>query len=116
VGLVIHGLSALSVHGELIGVRLIVAATVAVGVIAVAAAGVLLSDGVALTLPAWAPLLSVVIVGLLFHLGFLAAIFVFIVLQARVNANFLPARDYQYFIESVERISGAASDSASAAR
>lgn len=116
VGLVIHGLSALSVHGELIGVRLIVAATAAVGAIAVAAAGVFLSGPVAFALPAWTPLLSVVIVGLLFQLGFLAVIFVFIVLQARVNASFLPARDYQYFIESVERIADAASDSSSAAR
>lgn len=116
VGLVIHGLSALSVHGELIGVRLIVATTVSVGAIAVVTAIVFSSDRVALALPAWTPLLSVIIMGLLLHLGFLAAIFVFIILQARVNASFLPARDYQYFIESVERILDAAPDSSSAAQ
>ena len=93
VSLGVHGLSALSVFGEIIGVRL-----------GLAAVGGLLAALVALALLALNGPLPVSIalcglfVGLLCQTGAFLLLFVFVILQGRSTLGFLPARDYVHFV------------------
>jgi glycosyltransferase involved in cell wall biosynthesis len=105
VNLVVHGLSAISVYGELVGVRLL-AATMALTAAAVAGLGWiiglrLLSDA---PVPGWAMfavgmLLAVLLQGVLFLFLILA-----LILGSRQGAMFLPLRDYGFFIEEVRTV------------
>jgi hypothetical protein len=88
VDLVTHGLSALSVHSELIGVRLLVGTTI--GVAAVGSA-VLAAFGLRLF-----TLLAMIL--LLQAMAF-ASLFAFLVLHARSQPTFIPVRDYRFFVE-----------------
>ncbi len=103
--LVIHGLSALSVHGELIGTRILAANAAA------AAAGI--AFGVIWWVQHWAGDLFIpahyyrwMLVGALVIGQSLALslFFAFIVLRTRATSGFLPIRDFQWFVGSVEEI------------
>ena len=98
VRLVIHGLSALSVHGELIGVRVTVIVSLAMAGLALTLLGASLVHWLLFALPSWALISATVLTVLLFHVGLLTMIFVFVILQTRVNANFLPSRDFEHFV------------------
>ena len=107
VALVAHGLSAISVQGEIVGVRLV---CLAAGLIALAFLG-LVGVGAALiysptAVPAWATsavgLLCVLLVGL-FSMLTLPVLFV---LQARERYSFLPLRDYRHYVLPERRLSG----------
>ena len=104
VRLVIHGLSALSVHGELIGVRVIVVASLALLGLGTAMVGAFLTHTFLFALPPWALILFIVLGALFVHVASFAAIFVIVILQTRVNTNFLPTRDYEYFIQRASRV------------
>jgi polyisoprenyl-phosphate glycosyltransferase len=105
VSLVIHGLSALSVHAEVIGVRLLVAvlglAGVLVGLLGMVVGVKYLS---ALAIPGWATIATGFIVLLLVQLLAFAALFVFIVLHARSQPSFIPLRDHHFFIDGTVRL------------
>ena len=107
VGLVIHGLSALSVHGERIGVRLIVATMLLVLCMGLVLGSLGLSVSQGSDLPVWLPMVTGIVL-LLGQAIVLAIVFVFVILQARVNANFIPIRDYRYFVQRVEDLSARA--------
>jgi len=105
VSLVGHGLSALSVHSELLGVRLLVAGAVCAGGLLAGLAGLAwygLSAGAA---PAgWVMaggVLGVLLLGQV--VGFLA-VFALTILRGRSTSTFLPARDYAYFVEGVRTL------------
>ena len=104
INLVIHGLSALSVQGEIIGVRLIVATVCLMAVLASLAIIWIAGANTAYGMTMW----MAVMVGSLFFLvvqaSVLGLMLTFIILQARVTADFLPTRDYHYFVEQVLRI------------
>jgi polyisoprenyl-phosphate glycosyltransferase len=99
VSLVGHGLSALSVHAEVVGVRLLVVVlalsvlmtTVLVGVIGIR----IFTD---LAIPGWATMAAGLLLVLLSQAVAFAVSFVFLVLHARSQPLFIPARDYQYFV------------------
>jgi glycosyltransferase involved in cell wall biosynthesis len=102
VSLVGHGLSALSVHAETIGVRALVATlamNVALGMLLLAALAIRL--GTSLAIPGWATAAVGLLAVLLMQGIGLAVLFVFIVLQGRSHALFIPLRDYAVFVESV---------------
>ena len=97
--LVIHGLSAISVHSEVVGVRML-AATLGLTVIslllvAIVVAIRLLTD---LAVPGWATYVTALLVVILLQSVTLSFFFSFIVLSGRENATFLPERDHHYFI------------------
>jgi glycosyltransferase involved in cell wall biosynthesis len=102
VGLVVHGLSALSVYSEVIGVRLLL-----VNGLMFVLAGLLLATVVAirlatnLAIPGWASILGGILLLLLLQLLCASAPFIFIILHGRGSASFLPARDYALFIDEV---------------
>lgn len=103
--LVVHGLSALSVHGELIGFRLLVVNGIAALTAVTAVAFVLaLHFAGQITVPAhffrW-----MLVGGLMLAQGLgLSLFFAFIVLKTRATSGFLPARDFSWFVGSLESI------------
>jgi len=98
--LVIHGLSAISVHSEVVGVRLL-AATLGLTAISVLLVAIVLFIRLftELAIPGWATYVTAFLVVILLQSVTLSFFFSFIVLGARENATFLPERDYHYFIQ-----------------
>ena len=103
--LVIHGLSAIAVFRDRVGVRLLVACAVALGLTLTALGG-----GLALHLTGrWTVPSSLAVGGsllavLLTQLLMLTLVFTFIVLGGRESASFLPVRDYGYFVSRLNEI------------
>ena len=100
--LVIHGLSAISVYGENVGVRLVVVSSVMIvlsfaGIVAVVAIRVFTT----LAIPGWASTVVGNLVLLLFQSVLLSAVFSFTVLSGRQGASFFPIRDYHPFVRGV---------------
>jgi glycosyltransferase involved in cell wall biosynthesis len=105
VDLVAHGLSAMSVYGEIIGVRLLVLACL---LIFAALAGAVVTLIVRLTtdlaIPGWATYTMGILLILLTLGIMLAFLFCFIILTGRQGSAFLPCRDYTYFVQEVRRV------------
>jgi hypothetical protein len=102
VDLVTHGLSAISVYGEIVGVRLLVLASLMV-VLALggAAATVIVRLCTDWAIPGWATY-TLGLLLILLTLGImLASLFSFVILAGRQGSTFLPCRDYSYFIKGV---------------
>jgi hypothetical protein len=105
VALVGHGLSALSVHSEVIGVRLLVAICVFVGLLCALLATVIFVRLVtALAIPGWATTAVGLLVVLLFQAVALALFFVLLIMHGRTQPHFIPIRDYHVFVNPVTRV------------
>jgi polyisoprenyl-phosphate glycosyltransferase len=99
VALVAHGLSAMSVFGDRIGVRLLIVTCSLAGLIASLASALLvwyLVQG--LSIPAWAVSAGLATVVLLFLLFATSLAFVFIILGGRANPGFLPFREFAHYV------------------
>lgn len=100
VTLVSHGLSAISVFGDVVGVRLLIG-SLAVAVLAglgmpIIAAGLVFTDW---RLPWWATYAIGIVAIILIQLITIAASFTFSMLFNRTNLGFVPIRDYSLFVE-----------------
>lgn len=105
VGLVTHGLSAISVFGDRVGVRLLVATGAAVALTVAGLSAVLvLRFGTGLAIPGWATTAAGALALLLGHLLTIACLFTFTVLNGRNGSSFLPARDYHYFVGELREV------------
>jgi hypothetical protein len=105
VALVTHGLSAMSVFGDWIGVRLLAAT---LGTTAVVSAVILASLAIGWSTVAWPPWTMYVagfLVLLLSQTFVVSLAFVFIILSGRDSSAFIPLRDYIFFVAGVETIS-----------
>ena len=103
--LVTHGLSAVSVHGDIMGVRLIVATFFLMFLVATALISVVVVRlATDLAIPGWASYVGLLLLMILVQVVMLAWFFSFLVLSGRNVANFLPQRDHQYFVLDVRRI------------
>lgn len=105
ISLVMHGLSAISVYSDIVGVRLCFALSVMMGINISMIAFV----GTIYSFTDWAiPSFMMAFIGILtiilLQLMALSVTFVFITLQGRNSLTFLPLRDFQYFISSIEEI------------
>jgi glycosyltransferase involved in cell wall biosynthesis len=99
VALVGHGLSALSVHAELIGVRLLVMTGIAIifiSVLLAAVFGVHLSTS--LVIPGWAMTVVELLLAILVQAIAFTILFVFVILHGRSQPLFIPMRDYAFFV------------------
>ena len=100
VDLVTHGLSALSVHSEVIGVRLLVMTGALAALIV---AGLLLVLGIRffteLAIPGWTSTVASLLLILLLQAAAFASFFAFLVLHARSQPAFIPLRDYDHFVD-----------------
>jgi hypothetical protein len=102
VALVAHGLSAISVQSEIVGVRLVV---MAIAVAVFASLGLLTTVAVrtltALAIPGWATYTTGILVMILFQALLSALVFSFMILAGRQGTTFLPLRDYRHYIGAV---------------
>jgi polyisoprenyl-phosphate glycosyltransferase len=103
--LVTHGLSALSVHGELVATRLLLITTVfsvvAFGIGVVVAAQRIFTDW---PIPGWTSQLGTLAMILLVQAMTLSLVVSAVALMSRSGASFLPRRDYKWFIGGVRRL------------
>jgi polyisoprenyl-phosphate glycosyltransferase len=105
VSLVVHGLAAISVHSDVIGVRALIALLSltflsATGILVVTA----LSFFTDLEIPDWAPFGALSFFAVLLQAVMAALVFVFIILSNRSNLAFIPRRDYEQFVLAVKQV------------
>jgi hypothetical protein len=105
VNLVIHGLSAISVHSDVVGVRLLIASLAGIA-IAVAGLATIVAIRLLTTLaiPGWATSAAGLLAVVLLQLVLFSVVFCFVTLSNRQGTTVLPLRDYRYFVASVERV------------
>jgi hypothetical protein len=102
VGLILHGLSAISVHSEVFGARALIASSVVMLVaLMLACVATVIRLTTDLAIPGWATYaVGLSIIGVLQGVT-LTVFFVFLILHSRNTITFVPGRDYEYFIEEV---------------
>jgi len=107
VSLVVHGLSAMAVFGDRIGVRLLIVFGLGMvlsvmGLFAVLAIR-LITD---LAIPGWATYVTGFLLVMFIQMLLIAIIFVFVILAARNAVSVIPSRDYIYLTGDSYRIYG----------
>jgi len=105
VGLVLHGLSAISVFAEIVGARLTLA-IVALVIVLLALLVVVLAIrfGTDLAIPGWATTAAGLLLVIVLQMLTVALGLTLLVLFNRNNLSFLPLRDYRYFIGDVRKL------------
>jgi glycosyltransferase involved in cell wall biosynthesis len=107
-GLVSHGLAAISVFGERIGARsLLAVVSIACALVVVAGIAVVAHLLTGMSLPRWSVLSVAVSALLLMQALLLSLVFSFLTLSARAAGHFIPARDYGWFVDRIDTIWGA---------
>lgn len=105
VALVVHGLSAMAVFGDRIGVRLLIVLGAAMSCLA---AVIFIVFGVraftTLAIPGWATYVTGLLIVMLMQMLLVVLVFAFVILAARDNASIVPSRDYVHFVDSIERV------------
>ena len=99
VSLVGHGLSAISVFGDVVGIRLLFSSIAGsflagLGILVV----ILIRFLTDRAIPGWATYVTGILVIIMIQLISIAASFTFFVLSSRTNFGFIPSRDYQLFV------------------
>lgn len=97
--LITHGLSAISVYGDLVGVRALLGLGAAAMTIVFGIGGVIAVKLITpLAIPGWATTTIGLLVLLLVNLLSISLIMVIFTLRARTESGFMPLRDYGFFI------------------
>jgi hypothetical protein len=105
VSLTAHGMSAISVFGDIVGVRLLIAcmagsAMAAIGILTVTAIRAFTDWAV----PGWATYSVGLLVIILIQFITMAISFTFTILSNRINLSFVPLRDYELFVADARDI------------
>lgn len=107
VSLVTHGLSAISVYSDVVGVRLLVMSVLLAGL---SVAGMVAASLVRLTtdraIPGWTTSTVGLLLVLLAQAVMAAFLFSFMILGARHGSSFLPRRDYRFYVGTVWTLHG----------
>ena len=107
ISLVVHGMSAISVFGEAVAVRLLcIVSLFMLLTLAGLGATVFIKICTDLAIPGWATNLSGILSIVLLNFLLLAIFAVLLMLNSRNRLSFLPIRDWQYFIEDSRTIHG----------
>ena len=107
VALVTHGLSAISVYSDVVGVRLLViSALLALLTMGGILAAVIVRLATDLIMPGWATFTVGFLLILLVQAVMAAFVFSFMILGSRHGSPFLPRRDYSFFIGGVWTLCG----------
>jgi hypothetical protein len=105
VGLVIHGLSAMSVFGDTVGVRLLVLCGLSGALTSALIVGALLIRlATNLAIPGWATYATGLLLLLLSQLVVLSLVFIFVALYSRGQSSFVPIRDCPIYIGGVRTV------------
>ncbi len=105
VSLVTHGLSAMSVFGDVVGTRLLLVSS-GVGMLAMILIAVTVGIRLAthLAIPGWATYTAGLLLLVLFQSLTLALVFTFVVLNSRGQSSFIPMRDCPYYIRKIKTL------------
>ncbi len=105
VALVTHGLSAISVFGDIVGVRLLIGALTGAFL---AGSGILALTAIRLftnaAAPCWALYAAGTLAVLIMQLITVATCFTLFMLSNRTNLGFVPLRDYRLFVEDIVNV------------
>jgi polyisoprenyl-phosphate glycosyltransferase len=105
VGLVIHGLSAMSVFGDTVGVRLLILCGLAgVLTIALIVTALIIKLTTSLGIPGWATYVTGLLLLILSQLAMLSLVFIFVALYSRGQSSFVPIRDCPIYIGRVRTV------------
>jgi len=105
VALIVHGLSAIAIYGDVLGVRAAIATSLMAGPAVLAAlTAVAVRLFTNLAIPGWATYVVALALVATLQFATLTAVFVFLILNSRSNVTFLPRRDYSYFIAGVKDV------------
>ena len=107
VSLVVHGLSAMAVFGDRIGVRLLIVVGVGMG-LSVVGLGIVFFVRLAtdLAIPGWATYVSGLLLLMFMQMLLVVVVFVFVILAARNAVSVIPSRDYLHLTGDSRRIYG----------
>jgi polyisoprenyl-phosphate glycosyltransferase len=105
VTLAAHGMNAISVYGDIVGVRLLLGAMLgslmaAVGIVAIIAIRIFTNRAI----PGWAAYSIAALAIIFIQFVSLALSFTFTFLSNRINLSFVPLRDYGLFVAEVQDI------------
>jgi glycosyltransferase involved in cell wall biosynthesis len=105
VALTAHGMSAISVFGDVVGVRLLVGSIIGsllaiAGIVAVIAIRIFTSRAI----PGWATYSIAALAIILFQFITMATSFTFAFLANRISLSFVPLRDYELFVDSFQDV------------
>ena len=107
VSVVLHGLSAMAVFGNRIGVRLLIAISVGMSL---AVSGLIAVLAIRLTsdfaIPGRSAYAAGLLIILLSHILLVVLVFVFVILATRNAASVIPSRDYLYLTAGCQRLYG----------
>jgi hypothetical protein len=107
VALVVHGLSAMAVFGDRIGVRLLI--IVALGM-ALLGGALMTVVGIrlltTLAVPGWATYVTGLLLVMLLQMLLVILVFAFVILAGRGTASIIPSRDYVHMTGGIERVYG----------
>src|SRR5438094_758468 len=107
IALVTHGLSAMAVFGDRIGVRLLIVVSLGMVLAGGALIGVVgIRLLTTLAIPGWATYVSGILLVMLVQMLLVILVFAFVILAARDTASFIPGRDYVYLTDGVQRVYG----------
>jgi glycosyltransferase involved in cell wall biosynthesis len=103
--LVSHGLSAIAVFGDVVGVRFLIASLLGalLGGLAILAV-IIIRFGTHMAIPGWATYAIGTLLVIVIQLIAIATTFSFFMLSNRTNLGFVPLRDYSLFLEKVVKI------------
>lgn len=105
VSLAVHGISAISVFGDIVGVRLLIGSMAgsimaALGILAV----IIIRFFTDMAIPGWATYTIGTLAIIFIQLITIATSFTFTLLSNRINLGFVPLRDYELFVDKTRDI------------
>lgn len=105
VSLVTHGLSAISVYGDVVGVRLLISTCLLI-LFTVVSIFIVLTIKLTtnLAIPGWTSYIIASSLVILMQAVMLSLVFIFVVLSGRNNYSFIPQRDCHFFILDVHEV------------
>jgi polyisoprenyl-phosphate glycosyltransferase len=105
VALLVHGLSAISVFGDIVSARLLVMASIFIALLVGAGATFAgMRYSAHLAIPGWAGYTAAILFVMLTQALLGAFLLVFTIISARANMSFIPLRDAPHFIDRQERV------------
>lgn len=103
--LVTHGLSAISVYGDTVGVRLLCSLAILMGALVMGIGVVgyirLFTDS---AIPGWATTAVGIMSAMLASMFLICMVFILMILQSRNYSSFLPLRDWKYYVTHQETV------------
>jgi polyisoprenyl-phosphate glycosyltransferase len=105
ISLVVHGLSAMAVFGDRIGVRLLVVVTVGMSLVSGALITVIaIRLLTSLAVPGWATYVTGLLLVILIQMLTVVLVFAFVILAGRDTVSIIPSRDYVHIADAVRRV------------